>query len=527
MRLPALLLAVCLLGTGFRTYEPQPVSRPLPIPATPHCRVVLLSGTRFEGDAPRFASFSPPLGCPGPWSRIVLTWRTRISGRQYDRVGELFIGRHEVFRFTTAEPTRHGIDYTVKSDLTRYAPILRQPRSVVAELANYVNKRYDGIYVVDADLTFYAAGPHAPPAAQADAIVPIENEGSAIPVFDLQKPQDRAAAIVRDLPRNIVHAQLEVYSTSHGCDEFWYSNQPDAFAERHKGDQLCGGGAYREIDVYVDGRMASVIYPFPWIYTGGVNPMLWRPIPSIDALAVPPYRVDLDPFAGVLSDGKPHTIALGVVNDRGDWITDANLFLTEDRKIARTGGAIVSDTLAPIQGLRETASAGSNARFHTTASRGFHIEGYVMTPHGRVVHAVTSEMSFANAQTLNLRTGRQDAAQTLRYTTITTTKNGAGPARTRRVTVSYPLIVDSVYPPVKHRGKYDLQIRAYVVQERDVNGNEGGCRDRIVASATYDRAKTEAGSVAHGHTAQIYHCTGKAGSFTIRKAASDGDLITP
>ncbi|HET7813026.1 MAG TPA: peptide-N4-asparagine amidase [Candidatus Baltobacteraceae bacterium] len=525
MRLAAMMLTICLLGAGLRTYQPEVVAPPLPVQAGAHCRVQIFRAARFQGDAPRLADFVPPAACRGPWSRVVLTWHTRIAGRQYDRIGELYVGRREVFRFSTAEPTRHGIDYTVKADLTRYAPILREPQPVVAELANYVNKRYDGIYVIDADLTFYQAAPHAPVAEAADAIVPLENEANTVPAFHLQTPQDRASATLQHLPRNIVHAELEVYSTQHGCDEFYYDNQPDAFAAKHKSDGLCGGGAYREIDVYIDGRVANVIYPFPWIYTGGVNPILWRPIPSIDALNIPPYRVDLDPFAGVLSDGKPHTVAIGVVNDRGDWITDANLFLTLDRSVSHTGGAILSQSFSPLDKLRETQSAAQGAfDFKTSASRVFHIEGYVSTPHGRVVHAITTHMSFSNAQMLDLQTGRQNAVQSLKYVTATSMKTGSQQAQRRIVTASYPLIVDSVYTPVKRSGKYDLQIRAYVDQQRNVSGEDHTCRDRVVAFATYDRAKTEAATIAHGHTSQSYRCTGKAGSFVIQKTANDGDV---
>ncbi len=519
------LSAVVLLGAGFPTYQPVVITPPISVPSTRHCTVALLQARAFAGDAPRFSQYAPPPDCRGPWAKIVLTWRTRIAGRQYDRFGSLFIGRHEVYRFTTAEPTRHGIDYTVQSDVTRYAPVLREPQPVVAELANYTNKRYDGIYVVDASLTFYQAAPEVPEPSVADRIVPIENEARAVPSFDLQSPADRAFATLHDLPRNIASAELELYSTQHGCDEFWYTNQDDAFARAHKRDELCGGGAYREIDVYIDGALANVVYPFPWIYTGGVNPILWRPIPAIDTLNVPPYRVDLDPFAGVLSDGKPHTIAIGVANDRGNWITSANLFLRLDPHAAQTGGAVTRNTLAPLAYPGQTHRKNAqDDRFSTRAQRGFTVTGYVETSRGRVTHTIVSRMRFSNDQVLNLRTGRQDATQLQEFTTITTTGT-RGTTTRRTVTTSYPLVANSVYSQDPPSSPYDLHIRAYVDQARIERAGDGSCTIRVTGTAIYDRGKRDAQTVAHGDTRETYRCTGTYGSANIHKRAHDGALV--
>ncbi len=502
MRFVAVLLAMLLspvtaLATGYATYEPIVVAPPIERPAGPACVVTLLHGERFvNGEAAHKASYAP--SCPGPWSKVVLSWRTRIAGRQYDRVGGLWIGGREFFRFTTAEPTKHGIDYTVEKDVTEYAPVLRASQTVLAVLGNYTNATYTGVYMIDATLTFYRG---AAPRTTADDVLPVSNTAGDTPWFNLAKPTDEADMLVRKLPRNIEHARLDVFSTSHGCDEFWYTNQPDAYVAKHPKDGLCGGGAYREIDVWIDGTLAAAIYPFPWIYTGGINPILWRPLPAIDTLNIPAYHVDLDPFAGVLSDGAPHRIEIAVRNDRGSWPTDANLLLWRDPHATRTGGAITASASRIAETPKQRIMA-DGGQFATAARGSWSVAGYVNTAHGRVVHDVATTMTFGNAQTIGLSNGAQQAAQSTTFDTRT----GAGHAAT--VHTLYYIDAASVYPPQPASGPYDLVIRALVSQGREVTGTTGRCAQSISANAIYKRAKVAANSITSGASRSSYTCHG-------------------
>ena len=52
---------------------------------------------------------------------------------------------------------------------------------------------------------------------------------------------------------------------------------------------------------------ATVVSTLP---TGGIDPLLWRPIPGVQTLNFLPYRVDLTPFAGALSNGQPHQVGV-------------------------------------------------------------------------------------------------------------------------------------------------------------------------------------------------------------------------
>ena len=51
--------------------------------------------------------------------------------------------------------------------------------------------------------------------------------------------------------------------------------------------------------------LAGAAYPFPVIYTGGVCPLLWRPVSGIHSFNIPPYVFDLTPFAGCASPHLP------------------------------------------------------------------------------------------------------------------------------------------------------------------------------------------------------------------------------
>ena len=106
-------------------------------------------------------------------------------------------------------------------------------------------------------------------------------------------------------------AYLDVYSQGQSSDEFWYTCVPTGVASIL---ESCTGTAFRETEVAIDGQLAGVAPVFPWIFTGGIDPFLWFPIPGVQTLNFTPYRVNLTPFAGLLSDGKQHTVSVGVTN---------------------------------------------------------------------------------------------------------------------------------------------------------------------------------------------------------------------
>src|SRR5690606_3793154 len=81
-------------------------------------------------------------------------------------------------------------------------------------------------------------------------------------------------------------------------EEFWYQNAPSHLAETFPETMphLPGASAYREIQVLLDGKLIAAASPFAHIFTGGINPGLWRPIVSIGTFDVGEIDIDITPF---------------------------------------------------------------------------------------------------------------------------------------------------------------------------------------------------------------------------------------
>src|SRR6185437_4616572 len=428
----------------------NPVSALPPIsrPATPH-RAVTAMQHDFANSygQPFVGTLTPPSACPGPWSKVVLDWSGSVAGRQYDRLAGVWIGGAEVFRTSTPEPDPAGISWHVDADLSRYIPLLRTPQPLVVDLGNSVNDTYTGIYHMTLTVTYYQADRRNPAAATADQVVPVSQGGTtSAGWWSLTAGQSATQTVT--FPRNLSGATLEVFARGGGCEEFWYTNAPDAYNQAHPSYGLCGGGPYREVRVEVDGKLAGVAQPFPAIYSGGISPLMWRPIMSVDSLRTQPYAIDLTPFAGLLSDGQPHQITLLPPTGISDvWTMDGSLFLNTDQRAAHTGGGLLSDTISAEPTLSSSWTTPSTDKdvITTTASRDWTVSGYVNTSRGRVVTTVRQHMAYSNTDTVTQAGFAQAIVQKDNgYTQVSTSERHANGTRD---SWSYPINVTSVHQP--------------------------------------------------------------------------------
>jgi hypothetical protein len=421
---------------------------PLPRPPGRPCEVALFSDVGFTDFAARPFSYSPPASCRGPWAKVVLEGDFSVTaGRQFDRTASIWLGGVNLYFGTTQEPSAAlAPHWHVERDLTDYAALLRTAGAGQAIVGNVVDATYTGVIHGSARLLFYPAGPLAPAPAAPDVVYPLGSD----PVGSTVALADGSARLARSLslPRNVERAYLDVFVQSQNADEFWYTCVPDAYAEQV---QSCGGGAFREAQVSIDGQAAGIVPVQPWIYTGGIDPYLWRPTPGVQTLNFLPYRVDLTPFAGTLSDGAAHEVAVSVAGADDYFSATAALLVYRDPRARQTSGKVTRNTLAG-QTLSPTvtdtlsfdASGNGGGDIATTSRREAVIEGYVDTSHGRVRTQVTQTVAFSNRQhfTLGDTVYRQTIDQGTRAERTSRSWIGAVSVAEYREQVSYPLYLD-------------------------------------------------------------------------------------
>ena len=505
---------------------------PITRPATPHCTVTAMQhdfansyGQPFTG------TLAPPAACPGPWSKVVLDWSGSVAGRQYDRLAGVWIGGSEVFRTSTPEPDPAGISWHVDADLSAFSPLLRTPQPLVVDLGNIVNATYTGTYHMTMTVTYYQTGAHNPEAAHSDVVVPVSQSATAPGWWSLSKGQTATATV--NLPRNTTDAHLQLYARGGGCEEFWYSNVPDTYAAAHPDYGLCGGGPYREVQVQVDGRIAGTAQPFPVVYTGGISPLMWRPIPSVDAFRTQPYDLDLTPFAGLLADGKPHTVTLVPPAGISDsWLMDGSLFVNVDAHSAQTTGAVTRDTIAAAPDVATSVTTQPNGSDLITAKTGrdWTVSGYVDTSRGRVTTTVVRHSAYSNSDTVSNAGNTQAVSQRDDgWTDVTTTYGpGLGNRYVKHDTWSYPMDESGTYTPGATSDTYTIQGQVNVARElatTEQHGNHwkpvSSVDDRVQASGISQR---DHGTVvqADGSDAEQYFGTDADGCYGHVIAAAHG-----
>jgi Peptide N-acetyl-beta-D-glucosaminyl asparaginase amidase A len=91
-----------------------------------------------------------------------------------------------------------------------------------------------------------------------------------------------------------------------------------------EGGTTFGFSPFREVQVYIDGMLAGVQWPFAVIFTGGVVPAFWSPIVGIDAFDLKEYEIDISPWLPLLCDGNQHTFTMkvaGLLDNGGSTAT--------------------------------------------------------------------------------------------------------------------------------------------------------------------------------------------------------------
>ena len=418
-------------------------------PNTRPCVVQLFMNFRFDDFSPRLFQYVPPTNCPGPWLKVVFEGDFSVTqGRQFDRTANVWIGGTNIYFGTTAEPSRNvSRSWHVERDLTDYSALLTMARPGEIVLGNLVNPTFTGVIFGSANLQFYPVEDREEAPISADLVLPL----SAGPIGGTVSLQTSASMLARsfNLPTNIERAFLAVYAQSQSNDEFWYTCVPDDVADEL---QSCGATAFREGEITIDGQPAGVAPIYPWIFTGGIDPYLWRPIPSVQTLNFVPYRVDLTPFAGLLSNGQTHEIALRVHNANHRFEATATLLVYLDHGSARVIGGLTRNTIGPgpmpqvQEDLTRTPDRISGT-VTTRSSRVFTVAGFVNTSHGTVRTEIEQDINFWNRQEFNITASVyvQNIVQTTSISSRTTIRGEGDEGDGRRMEskqLEWPLVLD-------------------------------------------------------------------------------------
>jgi hypothetical protein len=429
--------------------NPATAEPPVARPSTTPCVVTLFSNEEFGDYSAHAMTYAPPTACHGAWSKVVLTMDfTVTAGRQYDRTASLYLGNANIYYGTTAEPRATlSPSWHVERDVTDLTPIFKSAETGQAVIYNIVNSTYTGIIYATAKLYFYPADFRNLPAVVPQVVVPVSGSNNS---YELDNTSSEVTTTFT-APRNTVKAYLDVIAQSQSNDEFWYLCVPNDVTGPL---ESCGNTAFRETEVSIDGKAAGVAPVYPWIFTGGIDPYLWEPITGVQTLNMKPYRVDLTPFAGVLSDGSPHTVGVSVYNANSYFLATANLLLYTDPFRARTSGALEENTLSPAptpvvsENLSTNSSGDTVGTVAVDSVRNFTLRGYVESSLGRVETTVQENVHFNSTQTFDVAAAGipevQNAVQTSTVSQKTTEQLGILRNETDK-SVSFPLTIDYTF----------------------------------------------------------------------------------
>ena len=378
------------------------------------------------------------------------------QGRQFDRLGLMYLGDIEVFRTSTAEPTANGIIWTYIKEMEQYNALWNTDQKIIFDLGNLVDSTYTGPFFTTLIATFFTLPDSQ---ATADTILPISAEQSGANMGSAFTVPSQNASVSYTLPQNVERAVVSLSACGQIAEEFWYTNvfSSDIHTFESTAGTLYGYGPFREVQLLIDGQLAGVSWPFPVIFTGGIVPGLWRPIVGIDAFDLRQHEIDVTPWLPLLCDGALHTFEIRVagLNDDGAghptlsesvgsyWVVTGTifLFLGADRSIT-TGSMPTIDIPAPqiqVSSSVTTNSTGANQTltYNTAVMRDISITSTVKTSSGSRPATWTQQLSYSSFNSLT----SQGFVQSTSQNTTGTDTSSSGYS----TTYNYPITVNSSF----------------------------------------------------------------------------------
>lgn len=444
--------AVAVAAPPIGTRDTVDVTPPVPRASGTPCTVELFRNVAFatpgrpffnDGETDRFA-YTPPANCPGPWAKVFLKVSlaneapyTYLDGLTLATVS---IGGVPLYA-GGGQDNDVSTHWRVERDVTDYSAVLRTAGEGIVELHGLPRyaPNFNSPYRVTAQLLFYPANPNNRAQRVPDQVYPLGDQG-----FATLATKSAQLSATLSLPRNIERAYLDVISQArYGNDVNWFACVPDALLaefpelthpyaigpnrrglENEPVRQGCTGGGFREVVVRIDGQIAGLAPVFPRVYpefsASWSSARMFQPGSSSRVLSYLPYRVDLTPFAGLLSDGAPHTVALSMASTGNtvDFNVAGTLLVYRDAGTAQVTGQLTRNTLpslfAPVvtDSLQRNAASEVMGIVQTSSTHQYELEGYIDTSRGRIETHLSHALMFKNKQSLYAKDppGDQDDA---------------------------------------------------------------------------------------------------------------------
>ncbi|PVH73570.1 hypothetical protein DL98DRAFT_350273, partial [Cadophora sp. DSE1049] len=401
--------------------------------------------------------YSPPKDCS--FTTTIFNISVTSRGRQYDRLALLFLGDIEVWRTSTAMPSQEGIYWSYQKDMTVFDTLLRKEQKVIFDLSNVFTDLYTGAFNVTLEALYYN-DKYISEVSPPDQIFPISALASSKNISSVMSLPDDNATVSIQLPRNVKNAVVSLQASGNGAEEFWYTNVPSEYVDTFPENPgwLFGYSPFREVQLLIDGKLAGVSWPFPLLFTGGVDPGLWRPIVGIDAYDMPTFDIDVTPWLPLLCDGKLHEFGIKVVAfdssvdgnvgtiGQNWWVTGTVFIWLDAHSKHTTGSSIASHISDPVFDFHPQvttttiANITSNSSFYfdLTARRTLSISSTIHTSFGSKVATWSQYLSFTNIQNMTDSAFNQSLSM---LTTGSHTDSLSG----IRTSYSYPLNLYSSY----------------------------------------------------------------------------------
>ncbi len=387
-------------GTAHRdqTLWPQVTGeRLLDTPTTTPCVVTVVKNYAFKNtaygpDKNYKGPYAPPADCPGPWARVVVTVSVHVTGVQFDRIGDIRLGDTDIYAFTTPEPRGNGaglVTWSKSKDVTDYTPLFLHKHKISFEIGNVITGPYNGVYRGTLRLRFYPADNTNPvPSTVPDAVLPVIRE-------DMLTSDHTESDGTVTLPQNATSVTADFLIQGHGgCDEFWWADAPPPFPGQ------CGGPPYREAELSIDGKLAGIVEPYPYLFTGANGPSWWEPISAPQTLDLHPWRLNLTPFVGLLTDGQPHTLSLSMLDwnaqSGNDFRVNLALLVDTSGQSGATVGGLTSNSAPKHATILQTVTS---TQYNMKASHWFTATGWYQVPGGpKVTTTVKQKISAVSNQ---------------------------------------------------------------------------------------------------------------------------------